>query len=752
MLRTLNLTGNQLEGLIPPTLGELKSLKVLTAEGNRLSGEIPASLGLLVQLGELNLSKNNLSGAIPKTLTRLVNLKEFKIRGNPELTLPERAHYCQDRFYEWMHKPDLATDLADVQRYQPVATGSQGSPQPFPEGTKDQHILLEAPISKDSDYLEFGQYAEVLTNRITNPTAWPVGVGIYAQWGAGKSSLVQLILGKLRKEHEKPSAGPCLVRWLWSTSGGAVLYALVAGLVSAIFCRCWDPSEQTTPPKTPPANQPGNVEEGLKPHVHVIIACFDAWLFADSEALWAVLIKEIFTQVENYPSFGKGAVRATRVQHAVTSSTCSDWTFAILTAFVVAAVVAVVGWAGGQIADMEEQLGQVAAATGLAAVPITVLLWIVKKLAVVFQGQGDIILSKAKSMGESVGAANLGFMAQVQGELQVLLGMLKKKSKGTEKYMLVVSIDNLDRCPPRQIVKVLEAVHLLLEKDKVNVAVILALDPRIIIAAIEDSMEQGMRREVSGAEYLDKIIHWPFCIPYGTETERLDLLQSWLGGRGEPSPGGSDGPGRGSSHDAEEPPPGDSDSRTTDHSESARDTKNAGARDIVTPSEVHIREEIDELQEMIKAVTNTPRKAKRVCNIYSIQRELARKMMNNFNRDSARKLLRWTILSEFWPFHTACLVAVARTTHKNKETLENMYMDMGAKFLRETLDSDRVGTEARRLMGFEEADDEFLRILSLPPQLLVEDFHEDRLMLLRLSFNLNPATVARVMRWKRSHW
>lgn len=34
--------------------------------------------------------------------------------------------------------------------------------------------------------------------------------------------------------------------------------------------------------------------------------------------------------------------------------------------------------------------------------------------------------------------------------------------------MLVVSIDNLDRCPHRQIVKVLEAVHLLLEKDKVR--------------------------------------------------------------------------------------------------------------------------------------------------------------------------------------------------------------------------------------------------------------------------------------------
>lgn len=46
---------------------------------------------------------------------------------------------------------------------------------------------------------------------------------------------------------------------------------------------------------------------------------------------------------------------------------------------------------------------------------------------------------------------------------KVLLDMMK--AKGT---LLVVSIDNLDRCPHREIVKVLEAVHLLLEQDQVR--------------------------------------------------------------------------------------------------------------------------------------------------------------------------------------------------------------------------------------------------------------------------------------------
>ena len=51
---------------------------------------------------------------------------------------------------------------------------------------------------------------------------------------------------------------------------------------------------------------------------------------------------------------------------------------------------------------------------------------------------------------------------------KVLLSMLERKSTKDDRYMLVVSIDNLDRCPHRQIVKVLEAVHLLLENDEVT--------------------------------------------------------------------------------------------------------------------------------------------------------------------------------------------------------------------------------------------------------------------------------------------
>lgn len=37
----------------------------------------------------------------------------------------------------------------------------------------------------------------------------------------------------------------------------------------------------------------------------------------------------------------------------------------------------------------------------------------------VFKSQGQVILSKAEAMGNSVGATHMGFMAEVQEEMQV---------------------------------------------------------------------------------------------------------------------------------------------------------------------------------------------------------------------------------------------------------------------------------------------------------------------------------------------
>ena len=66
------LESNELNGEIPPELGDLSSLETLDLGGNDLSGAIPSELGDLPSLVGLWLWGNDLSGEIPGELGKLL--------------------------------------------------------------------------------------------------------------------------------------------------------------------------------------------------------------------------------------------------------------------------------------------------------------------------------------------------------------------------------------------------------------------------------------------------------------------------------------------------------------------------------------------------------------------------------------------------------------------------------------------------------------------------------------------------------
>lgn len=68
-LEVLDLHQNQLNGSIPPSLGNLSRIRYLDLSHNSFSGSIPSSIGNLQNLAHLNLSFNNLSGVIPPVAT-----------------------------------------------------------------------------------------------------------------------------------------------------------------------------------------------------------------------------------------------------------------------------------------------------------------------------------------------------------------------------------------------------------------------------------------------------------------------------------------------------------------------------------------------------------------------------------------------------------------------------------------------------------------------------------------------------------
>ena len=70
----VQLQGNNLEGEIPPDIGNLTNVSTLYLHNNQITGSLPSQLGNLVSLTRLYLSNNQLTGSIPPELGSLTNL------------------------------------------------------------------------------------------------------------------------------------------------------------------------------------------------------------------------------------------------------------------------------------------------------------------------------------------------------------------------------------------------------------------------------------------------------------------------------------------------------------------------------------------------------------------------------------------------------------------------------------------------------------------------------------------------------
>ncbi|WP_428275267.1 Ig-like domain-containing protein [Candidatus Palauibacter sp.] len=81
-LRRLYLFLTELSGTIPPELGRLSALEELSLQRIPLAGPLPPELGNLSRLRSLFASESNLSGPLPPELGRLSQLEELSLFGN----------------------------------------------------------------------------------------------------------------------------------------------------------------------------------------------------------------------------------------------------------------------------------------------------------------------------------------------------------------------------------------------------------------------------------------------------------------------------------------------------------------------------------------------------------------------------------------------------------------------------------------------------------------------------------------------
>ena len=92
-LISLNLSRNFLTGLIPPTIGQLKAMDALDLSWNRLFGKIPSNLSQIDRLSVLDLSHNDFWGKIPSG-TQLQSFNSSTYEGNPKLCGPPLLKKC----------------------------------------------------------------------------------------------------------------------------------------------------------------------------------------------------------------------------------------------------------------------------------------------------------------------------------------------------------------------------------------------------------------------------------------------------------------------------------------------------------------------------------------------------------------------------------------------------------------------------------------------------------------------------------
>lgn len=128
---------------------------------------------------------------------------------------------------------------------------------------------------------------------------------------------------------------------------------------------------------------------------------------------------------------------------------------------------------------------------------------------------------------------HLGVVSMLRKDLETFANLLAGDANGPERVVLY--IDDLDRCPPAVVIKVLEAVHLLVALPVF--AVVVGVDPRWLHQAIRHHYATVLPdAAITPTDYLEKIFQIPFQLSPMDARGFGGLIQDLAAGDDEPEP------------------------------------------------------------------------------------------------------------------------------------------------------------------------------------------------------------------------
>ncbi|MCZ8026883.1 MAG: P-loop NTPase fold protein [Microcystis sp. LE19-10.1B] len=257
---------------------------------------------------------------------------------------------------------------------------------------------------------------------------------------------------------------------------------------------------------------------------------------------------------------------------------------------------------------------------------------------------------------------HLGLMHQIKEDIWKLsISLLPPKSEAEFKTKLenlkkvfprgsarvFIYIDDLDRCPPHRVVEVLEAVQLLV-KTPLFIAV-LAIDERYITRALEKYYKDVLipRGSPSGIDYLEKIIQIPYRVRSIAHSALFNYLdkQMEVERKREENKATSKETSTNSSQGTEIGV-----TKTTNNDKSVSTQPDQIAK-LTLDTLKFTETEFDELLKCCQQIELSPRKIKRLVNIYKIFRisEFHASKMGKKSDEQARVILSVLALSARYP-------------------------------------------------------------------------------------------------------
>ncbi|KAA8595829.1 hypothetical protein FQN60_011120 [Etheostoma spectabile] len=281
-------------------------------------------------------------------------------------------------------------------------------------------------------------------------------------------------------------------------------------------------------------------EENQQHHnIRFIYVHFSAWHFAGSDLLWAGLAIRLFQAMQM--NFGKLPIVLYRTvengpnQWRSKKVCCCPLWFLVLSILVVPVIILIFvltvglpkpevkpgGAVNATISQVDVLDGLVIAAFGVPTASALRFVFLIGK-NLIFNQDKNI----KKGMDNERVSSHLGFMNEVRKEMWFLSRFIQfMEVFERRRIRVVLQITNLDRCSPKKIVTVLDAINILLSDEECPYISILAVNPDVLVEKVNFA-DGCFSKEDRAYALLNRIVTLAFTVPPLCDDSKRSLFHS----------------------------------------------------------------------------------------------------------------------------------------------------------------------------------------------------------------------------------